>query len=154
MTGLQATGLPVANQRLLNGFPTPAELWASFHDAENLGKDHIPARLLPRANHTTGKEPRYYQRIAIDRAILRAQRRVLLTMGTKWRRSVPGRVALSPFLGCPTRADRSRRSICAGLMVRRLKTFTNDLSWCDQSWRGPCDQSWNDEVGVAVFLEA
>ena len=41
--------------------------------------------LLTLANLTTGKEPRYYQRIAIDRAvqaIVQGQKRVLLTMAT------------------------------------------------------------------------
>ena len=38
-----------------------------------------------------------------------------------------------------------------GLTRERIRQI---VLWCDQSWRGPCDQSWNDEVGVAVFLEA
>jgi type I restriction enzyme, R subunit len=41
--------------------------------------------LLTPANLTSGKEPRYYQRIAIDRAvqaILQGRKRVLLTMAT------------------------------------------------------------------------
>jgi type I restriction enzyme R subunit len=45
----------------------------------------VADRLLTPANLTTGKEPRYYQRIAIDRAvqaILQGQKRVLLTMAT------------------------------------------------------------------------
>ena len=50
------------------------------------------------------------------------------------------------------------RSHDYGFMARRLQHcflgILKYLSWCDQSWRGPCDQSWNDEVGVAVFLEA
>ena len=48
-------------------------------------------------------------------------------VGTSWRRSVPGRVADSPFLGCCTREGRSRRSICAGLIVRSfsLKASSN-----------------------------
>ena len=39
-------------------------------------------------------------------------------VGTAWRSIVPGRVADNPFLGCCTRAGRSRRSICAGLISR------------------------------------
>jgi type I restriction enzyme R subunit len=50
-----------------------------------LTDDSAAQRLLTPANLTTGKEPRYYQRIAIDGAvqsILQGKRRVLLTMAT------------------------------------------------------------------------
>ncbi len=52
---------------------------------EKLTDDTVADRLLTPANLTTGKEPRYYQRIAIDRAvqaILQGKKRVLLTMAT------------------------------------------------------------------------
>lgn len=65
-------------------FPTPAQLW---HRLRSGGKvpDPVAEGLLTPANLTTGKEPRYYQRIAIDRAleaILQGRKRVLLTMAT------------------------------------------------------------------------
>ena len=72
-------------ERIVETFPTPAELWSRLRSAENLTDDTIANRLLTPANLTTGKEPRYYQRIAIDRAvqaILQGQKRVLLTMAT------------------------------------------------------------------------
>jgi type I restriction enzyme R subunit len=70
--------------RYTRDFPPPAELWARLRAAELLTADAI-ARFLAPANLTTGKEPRYYQRIAINRAvrdILRGKKRVLLTMAT------------------------------------------------------------------------
>ncbi|GHU17849.1 DEAD/DEAH box helicase [Betaproteobacteria bacterium] len=70
-------------ERHLSAFPTPDELWARLCAGENLSID-APQLLTP-ANHMTGKAPRYYQRIAINRAvqtIAQGQKRVLLTMAT------------------------------------------------------------------------
>ncbi len=72
-------------ERIIENFPTPTELWARLRAAEKLTDDNIAARLLTPANLTTGKDPRYYQRIAIDRSvqsILQGRKRVLLTMAT------------------------------------------------------------------------
>lgn len=72
-------------ERELSAFPKPEELWARLRAAEKLSDEAAAQRLLTPANLTTGKEPRYYQRIAIDRAvqsILQGKKRVLLTMAT------------------------------------------------------------------------
>jgi len=72
-------------ERTIPNFPTPAELWSRLRAAEKLTDDSTAQRLLTPVNLTTGKEPRYYQRIAIDRAvqsILQGRKRVLLTMAT------------------------------------------------------------------------
>ncbi len=69
----------------IESFPSPDELWSRFRLAAKLTSDDTAGRLLIPANLTTGKEPRYYQRIAIQRAveaIARGKRRVLLTMAT------------------------------------------------------------------------
>lgn len=66
-------------------FPTPDELWKRFLTESKLPDEKAVERFLTPGNHTTGKEPRYYQQIAIDRAvaaILKGQKRVLLTMAT------------------------------------------------------------------------
>jgi type I restriction enzyme R subunit len=71
-------------RRGLSAFPTPDELWARLRGAEKL-TDTAANHLLAFSNLTTGKEPRYYQRIAIDRAvqsIVQGKKRVLLTMAT------------------------------------------------------------------------
>jgi type I restriction enzyme R subunit len=65
-------------------FPTPAQLWHRLRSGGKL-PDPVADGLLTPANLSTGKEPRYYQRIAIDRAlaaILGGRKRVLLTMAT------------------------------------------------------------------------
>ena len=53
----------------IESFPSPDELWSRFRLAEKLTSDDTAGRLLIPANLTTGKEPRYYQRIAIQRAV-------------------------------------------------------------------------------------
>lgn len=71
-------------ERELDAFPTPAELWARLTAGESL----TPAaaeRLLAPAYHLSGKSPRYYQEIAINRAVqavAQGNRRALLTMAT------------------------------------------------------------------------
>ena len=72
-------------ERFVETFPTPAELWSRLRVGEKIKDDTVADRLLTPANLSTGKEPRYYQRIAIDRAvqsILQGRKRVLLTMAT------------------------------------------------------------------------
>ncbi|MGE0886743.1 MAG: EcoAI/FtnUII family type I restriction enzme subunit R [Blastocatellales bacterium] len=68
----------------LDDFPSPQELWARFVAHEGL-TDEVAARLLTPFNDGTGKQPRYYQELAINRtvqAILQGDQRVLLTMAT------------------------------------------------------------------------
>src|SRR5437870_75346 len=72
-------------EREIPVFPTPDELWSRLRGAEKLTDDSTASRLLTPINLTTGKEPRYYQQIAINGAvqsILQGKRRVLLTMAT------------------------------------------------------------------------
>lgn len=74
-TGIEST---------LSNFPTPAELWARLKTVEGLDKRQEKQLLAP-YNLQSGKTPRYYQDIAINRtvqAIVKGQRRVLLTMAT------------------------------------------------------------------------
>ncbi|MEB3188719.1 MAG: DEAD/DEAH box helicase family protein [Snowella sp.] len=68
----------------LSSFPTPDTLWARYCQSEglNLGQEET---LLAAYNLQSGKKPRYYQEIAINRAvqgILQGKKRLLLTMAT------------------------------------------------------------------------
>lgn len=68
----------------LDRFPTPQELWSRWLAHEGV-TDAVIEKLLTPFNDLTGKEPRYYQEIAINRAvqaILQGKPRVLLTMAT------------------------------------------------------------------------
>jgi type I restriction enzyme R subunit len=68
----------------LAGFPGPEDLWARLRGAEAI-TDEVAGRLLSPYCHVSGKPPRYYQEIAINRAVqavLQGRKRVLLTLAT------------------------------------------------------------------------
>jgi len=65
-------------------FPSPTELWARLQSTEKLTVKQTE-QLLTSFNLHSGKIPRYYQVVAINRAvesILKSKKRVLLTMAT------------------------------------------------------------------------
>ena len=66
-------------------YPTPVELWQRYRAASGINNEETADRLLTPCNHTVEKGERYYQQIAINRtveAILKGQRRLLITMAT------------------------------------------------------------------------
>ena len=66
-------------------YPTPAELWSRYRAGAKLSDDTAATRILTPMNHTVGKGERYYQEIAVNRAVegfLLGRRRQLLTMAT------------------------------------------------------------------------
>jgi type I restriction enzyme R subunit len=68
----------------IESFPSPKDLWARLRTDQKLG-DELEKHLLTPSYIQTGKTPRYYQEIAINRAIqavLQGKRRILLTMAT------------------------------------------------------------------------
>src|SRR5215469_16954274 len=68
----------------LESFPSPDELWQRLEAAEKIPKQVVERFLTP-YYHLSGKTPRYYQEIAINRAvqaILQGKPRVLLTLAT------------------------------------------------------------------------
>jgi len=71
-------------EREIDAFPTPDDLWARLTGKENVSTE-VAERLLTPFYTLSGKRARYYQEIAINRAvqaILQGKRRVLLTMAT------------------------------------------------------------------------
>ncbi|MGD0660641.1 MAG: DEAD/DEAH box helicase family protein [Syntrophorhabdales bacterium] len=74
----------VGHERELTSFPTPDELWTRLTQSNYLSTDAAEHLLTP-AYHLGGKSPRYYQEIAINRAVqavLQGRPRILLTMAT------------------------------------------------------------------------
>ena len=73
-------------ERHLTEFPAPDELWARLRGELKLPDERDAADALTAYyEEVGGKTPRYYQEIAINRAveaILRGQRRILITMAT------------------------------------------------------------------------
>jgi type I restriction enzyme, R subunit len=82
-TGITA---PIERELPLNEFPTPEKLWEIYQQWKGITE---PAELQlieqPYFTDGSGKEPRYYQRVAINRAveaIAKGQQRILLVMAT------------------------------------------------------------------------
>lgn len=76
---------PVEREIGLDEFPSPDELWARYRAWRRLTPTTEKVARYPYYLDTSGKEPRYYQRVAIQRAveaIAQGNRRVLLTMAT------------------------------------------------------------------------
>ncbi|MBK9745996.1 MAG: type I restriction enzyme HsdR N-terminal domain-containing protein [Chloroflexi bacterium] len=71
-------------QRELDQFPTPQELWTRLSGAEQIDPQ-TAAHILEPYQREQSKTPRYYQEIAINRAVqalVQGRRRVRLTMAT------------------------------------------------------------------------
>ncbi|HVA26792.1 MAG TPA: DEAD/DEAH box helicase family protein [Candidatus Baltobacteraceae bacterium] len=71
-------------ERQISTFPRPDDLWARLRATDNIDEASAKQLLTP-AYYESGKRPRYYQEIAINRtveAILQGRKRLLLTMAT------------------------------------------------------------------------
>lgn len=69
----------------MKDFPTIDELWERYQKESNLTREQVDIYSFPYYVTTTGKKPRYYQRIAINRAvksIVEGQQRLLIVMAT------------------------------------------------------------------------
>ncbi len=69
----------------LNAFPSPKDLWSKYCTWKALAPDQEKVFLQNYFEDSGGKEPRYYQRIAINKAIeaiAKGQDRILLVMAT------------------------------------------------------------------------
>src|SRR5438067_3512808 len=69
----------------IESYPTPEALWQRFRKGESLTSDTAARQLLTPINFTLRQGERYYQEIAINRAveaIVTGKRRILLTMAT------------------------------------------------------------------------
>ena len=82
------TGLsqPVERELQLNEFPSLTDLWPLYQQWKGLS-DPAAVKLIEQPIHAdgSGREPRYYQQVAINRAIeviAKGQQRVLLVMAT------------------------------------------------------------------------
>ena len=69
----------------IESYPTPEALWQRFREGESLTSDTAAQQLLTPINFTLRQGERYYQEIAINRAveaIVTGKPRILLTMAT------------------------------------------------------------------------
>ena len=69
----------------MKDFPTIDELWERYQKESNLTREQVDIYSFPYYVTATGKKPRYYQRIVINRAvksIVEGQQRLLIVMAT------------------------------------------------------------------------
>jgi type I restriction enzyme R subunit len=75
----------VEKELSLKAFPTPEELWAKYRTHKGLAPEAAQVAAQDYYSDGTGRAPRYYQQIAINRtveAIAKGQPRILLVMAT------------------------------------------------------------------------
>jgi len=80
-----ATSGPVTREIPLDRFPSPQELWARYCIAKGWNDKQQKVNIQDYYDDGSGKSPRYYQHIAINRtveSIARGENRVLLVMAT------------------------------------------------------------------------
>jgi len=76
---------PVERELPMDAFPGPDELWSRYRAWKGLTDDTAQLARMPYHDDGSGKEPRYYQRIAVQKtveAVGRGDRRILLVMAT------------------------------------------------------------------------
>lgn len=78
---------PTIQKYALEDFPSQDDLWAVYRQWKELPADDEKLNLLsqPYHNDGSGKEPRYYQKVAINRAVnavINGQKRMMLVMAT------------------------------------------------------------------------
>jgi type I restriction enzyme R subunit len=81
---LAANG-PIETELPLDHFPSPAQLWQQYCEAKKITPATAPVVTQPYYSDGSGRRPRYYQTIAINRvvnAISQGQKRALLVMAT------------------------------------------------------------------------
>lgn len=69
----------------VTSFPQPDELWQRLRNGHGINDETMASRLLTPSYHLSGKSPRYYQEIAITKALqaaLQGKKKILLTMAT------------------------------------------------------------------------
>jgi type I restriction enzyme R subunit len=76
---------PVEREIALSEFPSPDQLWRQYRYWKNLSESQTNLLETPFYEEVGGKQPYYYQRVAVNRsleAIGRGQKRLLLVMAT------------------------------------------------------------------------
>lgn len=151
---------PVEREISLDEFPSPDELWARYMAWKKLAPESETLITSPNHQEITGKEPRYYQQLAINRtieAIAKGQRRALLVMATGtgktftafniiWRLWKSGQAKRVLFL-----ADRN--ILVDQTMVNDFKPFGQVMTKLDRSLvdknNGKVDTSY--EIYLALY---
>lgn len=146
-------------ERGLEAFPSPDELWQRIKQSENIADDASAKRILSPCYHLSGKSPRYYQEIAINRtiqAILNKKPRILLNMATGTGKTVVVFQIIWKLWNTRwTRTGEDRRSKILYLADRNIliddpkdKTFA---SFGDARWKIEGEAVKSREIYFAIY---
>jgi type I restriction enzyme R subunit len=127
------TGLlpQVEREISLDSFPSPDYLESLYKKWR--GIDGVEAELVDSRYHedSSGKQPRYYQRVAINRtieAIARGQKRILLTMATGTGKTYTAAQIIWRYWKAPSRDNKQKRILfLADRNILVDQTKTNDF---------------------------
>jgi type I restriction enzyme, R subunit len=61
-------------ERSIDAFPSPDELWSRLRAAEGITDDRLAEQLLTPCYRSVAKPPRYYQQIAVNRVVRAIER--------------------------------------------------------------------------------
>lgn len=132
----------------IDRFPTPDELWRRLRQAQGLKDETTARQLLSPFCQVPGKEARYYQEIAVNRAvqaILQGKRRCLLTMATGTGKTVVAfQICWKLWSASWNRAGESRRPRILYLSDRNI--LVDDPK--DKTFAQFGDARWKIEGGV------
>ena len=145
--------------RDLEIFPSPEELWNRIRQAEGISDNIIANRIISPCYHLSGKTPRYYQEIAINRtiqAVLNGKKRILLNMATGTGKTVVVFQIIWKLWNTRwTRTGQDRRPKILYLADRNIliddpkdKTFT---SFGDARWKIEGEAVKSREIYFAIY---
>lgn len=140
-------------------FPSPEELWDRIRQAESISDDITAKRIISTCYHLSGKTPRYYQEIAINRtiqAVLNGKKRILLNMATGTGKTVVVFQIIWKLWNTRwTRTGQDRRPKILYLADRNIliddpkdKTFT---SFGDARWKIEGEAVKSREIYFAIY---
>lgn len=140
-------------------FPSPEELWDRIRRAESISDDITAKRIISPCYHLSGKTPRYYQEIAINRTIqevLNGKKRILLNMATGTGKTVVVFQIIWKLWNTRwTRTGQDRRPKILYLADRNIliddpkdKTFT---SFGDARWKIEGEAVKSREIYFAIY---
>ncbi len=140
-------------------FPSPEELWNRIRRAESISDDITAKRIISPCYHLSGKTPRYYQEIAINRtiqAVLNGKKRILLNMATGTGKTVVVFQIIWKLWNTRwTRTGQDRRPKILYLADRNIliddpkdKTFT---SFGDARWKIEGEAVKSREIYFAIY---
>ncbi|QQS21842.1 DEAD/DEAH box helicase family protein [Candidatus Saccharibacteria bacterium] len=127
------TGLLTSAEKeiALNNFPSPAHLDSLYKQWRGIERADVQVLSSPYYEDGSGKQPRYYQRVAINRtieAIAKDQKRILLVMATGTGKTYTAAQIIWRYWKAPSQSSKQKRILfLADRNILVDQTKTNDF---------------------------